>query len=93
MNIARTSLKLSLAAPLALALAACGGDADGELESDAIPTIAAPDGTNWGETVTVSDEDGYVLGNPDAPLKLVVVFAFFDRNFLHLALELVDPFQ
>ncbi|WP_108787915.1 thioredoxin domain-containing protein [Erythrobacter sp. Alg231-14] len=71
MNTARTVLKFSFAAPLALALAACGGGADGELESDAIEAIAAPDGTNWGETVTVSDEDGYILGNPDAPLKLI----------------------
>ncbi len=71
MNMARTVLKLSAVAPLALALAACGGGAEDVLEGDAIETIAAPDGTNWGETITVSDEDGYILGNPDAPLKLV----------------------
>ncbi len=67
----RFSLKLALTAPLALALAACGGDAGGDLAGDVIAPIAAPDGTNWGETVTVSDADGYVLGNPDAPLKLI----------------------
>lgn len=66
-----TGFKLSLAAPLALALAACGGDADGTEDSDVIAAIDAPEGTNWGETVTVSEQDGYVLGNPDAPLKLV----------------------
>lgn len=72
MTAFRNSLKFALAAPLALVLAACGGDAaDGELEGDVIAPIEAPDGTNWGETVTVSDFDGYVLGNPDAPLKLV----------------------
>lgn len=58
-------------APLALSLAACGGEADGEEQSDAIAAIPAPEGSNWGETVTVSEQDGYVLGNPDAPLKLV----------------------
>lgn len=63
--------KLSLAAPLALALAACGGE-EGDVESgEAIAAIPAPDGTNWGETMTVSEQDGYVLGNPDAPIKLV----------------------
>jgi len=71
MKLARTVLKLSAAAPLALALAACGGGTDDELEGDAIAAIAAPEGTNWGSTVTVSEEDGYVLGNPDAPLKLI----------------------
>ncbi len=65
--------KLSFAAPLALALtlAACGDAPTGDAESDVIAPIAAPDGTNWGETVTISEQDGYVLGNPDAPLKLV----------------------
>ena len=67
----RTVLAFSLAAPLALALTACGGEADGEIEGDVIAPIEAPEGTNWGETVTISEEDGYVLGNPDAPLKLV----------------------
>lgn len=63
---------IALSAPLALALAACGGDATGsDLEGDVIAPIEAPEGTNWGETVTISEADGYVLGNPDAPLKLV----------------------
>jgi protein-disulfide isomerase len=65
------SLKIALAAPLALALAACGGEADGDLDGDVIAPIAAPDGTNWSETVTVSESDGFIVGNPDAPLKLV----------------------
>lgn len=71
MKSTATLLKLALAAPLALALAACGGEADGELAGDVIAPIAAPEGTNWTETVTVSEADGYILGNPDAPLKLV----------------------
>ncbi|WP_299193381.1 thioredoxin domain-containing protein [uncultured Erythrobacter sp.] len=71
MKSTRTLLKLSLAAPLALALAACGGGSGDVEDGDVIAPIAAPEGTNWGETVTISEEDGYVLGNPDAPLKLV----------------------
>lgn len=71
MKPTRNLFKFSLAAPLALALAACGGE-EGDVESgDAIAAIPAPDGTNWGDTVTVSEKDGYILGNPDAPLKLV----------------------
>lgn len=71
MKSTRTLFKLSFAAPLALALAACGSEADGTEESDVIAAIPAPDGTEWGETVTITEEDGYLLGNPDAPLKLV----------------------
>lgn len=63
----------TLAAPLALALAACGGDAeDGEVaEGDPIAAIPAPDGQEWTDVVEISEYDGYVLGNPDAPIKLV----------------------
>lgn len=64
-------LKIALAAPLALMLAACGSETGEIEESEAIAAIPAPDGTNWGETVTVSEYDGYILGNPEAPIKLV----------------------
>ncbi len=67
----RNSVKFALAAPLALALAACGGEADGEVEGDVIAAIEAPEGGAWLDTVTVSESDGYILGNPDAPIKLV----------------------
>ncbi|MEM8725755.1 MAG: thioredoxin domain-containing protein [Pseudomonadota bacterium] len=69
----RRVVSLALAAPLALALAACGGAADdaGGFEGDPIAAIPAPEGTSWTETVTVTEQDGYLLGNPDAPLKLV----------------------
>lgn len=65
---------MTLAAPIALALAACGdsGAADGEIaEGDPIAAIAAPDGQNWADTATISEYDGYVMGNPDAPIKVV----------------------
>lgn len=62
----------ALAAPLALGLAACDSSPDASgLSGDPIDPIAAPEGTSWLETVTVSDMDGYVLGNPDAPIKLI----------------------
>lgn len=64
-----------IAAPLALALAlaACGGE-EGDVTTSAsgpIDPIAAPEGTSWTDMVAATDEGGYVLGNPDAPLKLV----------------------
>lgn len=70
-HLRRTSLAL-LAAPLSLALAACGDNGETDLaEGEPIAHIAAPDGTSWTETTTVSEYDGYVLGNPDAPIKVV----------------------
>lgn len=64
---------LGLLAAAPLALAACGDDAaPGEVaEGEALPAVTAPPGTSWTETVTVTPEGGFLLGNPDAPLKLV----------------------
>lgn len=74
-NKARTSFlirSLSVAAPIALVLAACSGaEESGPVEGDPIEAIPAPDGGSWVNTVTVSEYDGYIVGNPDAPLKLV----------------------
>ncbi len=66
-------LSLPLLALAPLALAACGETegADGAAAGEPIPAIAAPAGTSWGDTVTVTPEGGYMIGNPDAPLKLV----------------------
>ena len=64
---------LGLLAAAPLALAACGDDAaPGEVaEGEALPAVTAPPGTSWTETVTVTPEGGFLIGNPDAPLKLV----------------------
>jgi protein-disulfide isomerase len=54
-------------------LAACddAATADGAANGEPIPAIAAPAGTAWADTVEVTPEGGYRIGNPDAPLKLV----------------------
>lgn len=69
----RTTLAL-FAAPLTLALAACNGDetTTEELSGEPIADIAPPEGVaQWSDVVEVSEFDGYVLGNPDAPIKIV----------------------
>lgn len=66
-------LKLCLLAAAPLALAACDdAAAPGEVTNgEALPAVAAPAGTSWADTVAVTPEGGYRIGNPDAPLKLV----------------------
>ena len=66
----------ALVAPIALTLSACGDTADDSadtapLEGDPIAAIDAPDGTSWLEVANENDQGGVVLGNPDAPLKLI----------------------
>jgi protein-disulfide isomerase len=60
---------------LGLALSACG-DGGGNLSAAAaadntpLPQIAAPNNGDWREVVTQTPA-GYLMGNPDAPVKLV----------------------
>ncbi|MFM5883835.1 MAG: thioredoxin domain-containing protein [Novosphingobium sp.] len=60
-------------APLALGLAACNKDAaDPAAPSGApIAKIAPPAGKAWGDVISVTPEGGYLMGNPQAPIKLV----------------------
>jgi len=69
--------RFAILAPLGLILTACGNADDaaetetGAIEGEAIAEIPAPDGTSWVDTASKTAEGGYVIGNPDAPLKLV----------------------
>lgn len=65
------SLPLLALAPLMLAACDDAATTGAAATGEALPPVAAPAGTTWTETVTVTPEGGYLLGNPDAPLKLV----------------------
>ena len=64
------------AALLALAVAGCHGGAGNEAAPTAnaaapIPQIPAPNRGDWAETATMTDRGSFLLGNPNAPVKLV----------------------
>lgn len=61
----------ALASPLALALAACGGDGEGSASSEPVANVAAPEGQLWTDVVAITPEGGWLVGNPQAPIKLV----------------------
>ena len=63
-------MKLYSALALALSLAACGGTDAGNTQAAAVAPVAAPAGTDWTQTVAKTDQ-GYVMGNPAAPIKLI----------------------
>ena len=66
-------ISLPLLALAPLALAACGETegAEGAAAGEPIPAITPPAGTKWADTATITPEGGNMIGNPDAPLKLV----------------------
>ena len=57
---------------LALALSGCSGGEEGNSSAPAAPVVgkAAPAGQSWTDVVAKTAE-GYRMGNPDAPIKLV----------------------
>lgn len=70
----RTGMKsLPLAAlAAALALAGCNKAADGSgSAASTSEAIAAPAGTKWSETFAQTPDNGMLMGNPNAPVKLV----------------------
>ena len=59
----------------ALVLAGCDqgkdGNASAPVASGPIEPIAAPNGGDWTQMVAATAEGGFLMGNPDAPVKLV----------------------
>jgi protein-disulfide isomerase len=69
----RAVLALAMA-PMMLGLAACGKDAESAgstLSGDKIAVIAPPAGKAWSDVVSKTAQGGYVMGNPDAPIKII----------------------
>lgn len=67
-------LSLAFTAPLALALAACSSETATDpaaVTAQPIAPIPAPAGTAWRDTVTETAAGGHLVGNPNAPIKLV----------------------
>ena len=62
---------------LALLLAGCGeggnggGDKGGSGGSAPVASIPAPNGGDWSQTITQTEQGSFVMGNPNAPVKLV----------------------
>ncbi|HMT41475.1 MAG TPA: thioredoxin domain-containing protein [Sphingorhabdus sp.] len=66
------SLKILTASIAALALASCGGSETGEApKGEPVAAVAPPAGKQWIDVVSKTAEGGYLIGNPDAKIKLV----------------------
>jgi protein-disulfide isomerase len=79
-------IRFAVAILAALTIAACkpGGDAGGNGSAPAAPVAAAkaPAGQSWVDTVVKTADGGYLMGNPDAPVKLI---EFGSRTCPHCA--------
>ena len=57
-------------AALAL-LSACGGNGNSSAPAAPVAAVAAPAGQDWTQIVSKTADGGYVMGNPNAAIKLV----------------------
>ena len=86
--------RIALASVLAIGLAACGGDSEeGTTRAEAYEPIAAPAGQSWVETVAETPEGGILLGNPDAPVKLVEYVSHTCSACAAFAAEAAEPLK
>ncbi|MEO6153292.1 MAG: thioredoxin domain-containing protein [Croceibacterium sp.] len=74
MTLRRSLFAVAFAAPLALAVGACGRDGDTAAavpKADALAAVPAPAGKAWSDVVAATPAGGMVMGNPAAPIKLI----------------------
>jgi protein-disulfide isomerase len=89
---------LALAALMALALAGCSkktADSAGGVTAPATPVAAVPPpaGKQWTDVVAATPEGGYLMGNPNAPVKLVEYASFTCPHCQLFAKTGVEPLK
>ena len=84
-----------LAIPLVLGLSACGksDESGGTLSGEPIEAIAPPDGESWQDMVSVTEEGGYRMGNPEAPIKLIEYGSLTCPHCAHFTEESSDELR
>jgi protein-disulfide isomerase len=71
---ARRIAMVTLAAPICLALVACGdsgAEQGASASGEPVAEVAPPAGQQWADVATITPEGGWLAGNPEAPIKLV----------------------
>jgi protein-disulfide isomerase len=84
---------IALLTAAALALASCNKSADkGAIPAPSAPVaaVAPPNGTDWVSTVSATADGGYVMGNPNAALKLMEFGALSCPHCAHFSKESHD---
>lgn len=96
MTVLRRLTLAAMAAPLALALVACGSKnepAGGAPTGAPIAAVQPPAGQMWSDVVSATPEGGMRMGNPDAPLKLVEYGSLSCPHCAKLANEGMDTLE
>ena len=76
-----------------LSLSACDKKAETGAANGSADVTKPAEGKNWTETVTVTPAGGYLLGNPDAPVKLVEYASLTCPHCRDFAKEANEPLR
>ena len=64
-------MRSMISASAVLALAACGSTGSNTTTAAPVAAVAPPKGGDWTTTVVATPEGGFLMGNPNAPVKLL----------------------
>lgn len=83
------------AAALLFTLSACGDKEGGNASGSAAPVAAvpAPAGTSWAETVAATPEGGFVMGNPNAAVKVIEFASYTCSHCRDFAVQSAEPLR
>ena len=80
----------------AMTLSACGGKGEGNVAAptgEPIAAVPAPSGSSWSDMVAATPEGGFVMGNPDAKLKLIEYASFTCSHCREFAETAEEPLR
>ena len=91
----RRMLLAFTAVPLMLGLAACkqDGGAEAAPKGDAVGKLAAPAGQKWEDMVAPTADGGMLMGNPDAPIKLIEYASLSCPHCAKFSQEAMEPLK
>jgi protein-disulfide isomerase len=67
----RIDFRMAAAVAALVAVAGCDKKAEEPAPQGNVAAVQTPAGTNWAETISLTPEGGYLMGNPGAPVKFV----------------------
>ncbi|QUT06400.1 thioredoxin domain-containing protein [Sphingobium phenoxybenzoativorans] len=85
----------SLAA-IALSLASCGGkegDNASAPSGEPVAAVPAPAGTTWADTISTNADGGFIMGNPNAAIKVTEFASYTCSHCKDFATESAEPMK
>ena len=92
----KKSIALLSAVALAFGLAACGDKKDDSAQTETVSAgkdIPPPAGKQWADIVAETPEMGVVMGNPDAPVKLVEYASYTCPHCADFSAQASEPLR